>query len=274
MRKLIQVRLREHGKVERFDLNQKDIGYGDLCVVESGYGREYGTVVSDVELVEDDKIGEMEPKKLLRKANYRDQEQIEKNRRDAPGARRKCGERVEAHNLSMKIVGCEFSLDRSKVVFYFTSEGRVDFRELVKDLAAVFKARIELRQIGVRDEAKMVGGLGICGRIQCCKLFMRDFESINIRMAKTQRLPLNPGKIFGPCGRLLCCLKHECQVYKELVKNLPKDGSFVATHLGEGKVVDLNIIKQTVTVQIGEDRLVEIPASEIRIVEGKGREKK
>ncbi|MDP8218864.1 MAG: regulatory iron-sulfur-containing complex subunit RicT [Candidatus Theseobacter exili] len=273
VKKLIQIRLREHGKIDFFEQNEQDIGFADLCIVESDYGKEYGQAISNVALVPEEEIEDPAPKKIIRKANSRDIESIEKNRRETPEALKKCVERVQSRNMLMKMVAAEYSLDRSKVVFYFTAEGRVDFRELVKDLAGVFKARIELRQVGVRDEAKIVGGLGICGRVQCCKLFMRDFDPINIRMAKAQRLPLNPSKIFGPCGRLLCCLKHEYSVYKQIRKTLPNDGSIVETKAGKGQVIDLNVIKQTVIVNFDDGRIIETPASEVRVIDGKKKDK-
>jgi len=167
--------------------------------------------------------------------------------------------KIAEHNLDMKLVEAEYSFDKSKIIFYFTSEGRVDFRELVKDLARIFKARIELRQIGVRDEAKLFGGFGSCGKELCCRRFLKDFEPVTIRMAKEQGLPLNPPKISGVCGRLMCCLAYECKVYKELSRDLPKEGDKINTPEGKGKVVSVNILKRSVIVEVGtEGKQIEI----------------
>ncbi|MCK5547637.1 MAG: stage 0 sporulation protein, partial [Thermoplasmata archaeon] len=171
-------------------------------------------------------------------------------------------EKIKNHNLPMKLIGSEYSFDRSRIIFYFTSDGRVDFRELVKDLAATFKSRIELRQIGVRDEAKMVGGLGPCGRTLCCTTFLKDFEPINIRMAKDQRLSLNPSKISGVCGRLMCCLRYEHKCYRDMIKDLPELGAIVTTPLGTGKVVDLDPLASTVVVKMEDERQIKVQASE------------
>jgi cell fate regulator YaaT (PSP1 superfamily) len=266
--RVVEAILREQGKTEVFDARDITMHRGDTIIVETDYGKDYAHVLVEPYDKEPD---EKEEKihKVLRRANYRDVEKIKKNLDESKNAYKKCLKRIESHKLPMKLVQAEYSLDRNKVVFYFTSEGRVDFRELVKELAAIFKARIELRQIGVRDESKMLGGLGLCGMVCCCKRYLKYFDTINIRMAKLQRLPLTPTKIFGICGRLLCCLKYEYKHYRELSKNIPKEGTIVLTNMGEGKIIDLNIIKQTVTVSLEEGRQFEFPVSEIKILEEK-----
>ena len=195
-------------------------------------------------------------KKVMRKANPWDMHQIEKNKKKIGEVMDACSKKIQERRLPMKLIDAEFSFDRSKIIFYFTAEGRVDFRDLVKDLANAFKARIELKQIGVRDEAKILGGLGPCGRALCCATYLKDFEPVTIKMAKEQNLPLNPTKISGLCGRLMCCLGYEHKTYKELMKGLPREGEQLKTAKGTGKIVSVNALKRSVTVELEDGTLV------------------
>lgn len=263
MYRVVQVRVREAGRIHYFKVGDLSLEIGDRCIVESDRGLEYGEVVSEPEMILDAET--QEPlRNVVRKVTPEDEEQINKNREEAKKAFVICEEKILAHKLPMKLIYVEYSFDRHKLIFYFSAEGRIDFRELVKDLASVFKVRIELRQIGVRDEAKILGGLGCCGRPLCCATFLRDFVPVNIKMAKTQRLPLNPDKISGVCGRLLCCLKYEDDVYRKYMKDIPPEGTKVITEYGEGIVKDINVLKQTVTVDLGEDRVVTVPVKELK----------
>ncbi|MBN2097617.1 MAG: stage 0 sporulation family protein [Candidatus Omnitrophica bacterium] len=231
---------------------------GDYVIIEADRGKEYGQVISEAELVPESEI-EAPLRKVIRAASRDDLRQIQENKKQTKEAIETCTQKITEHKLEMKLVDAEFSFDRSKFIFYFTAEGRVDFRELVKDLARQFKARIELRQIGVRDEARLFGGYGSCGRMLCCKSFLKDFEPVTVRMAKDQNLPLNPAKISGVCGRLMCCLGYEYQVYKELLKDLPKPGEIVNTKEGKAKVISVNPLKRKVIVEVGEEpRQIEI----------------
>ncbi len=263
--RVVQVRLRERGKVQYFRLGDIDLKVDDYCVVQSDRGEEYGQVVGEIEHVPEENFPEP-LKMVLRKITINDRYQINKNIRDAEEARKVCLEKIHLHNLPMKLVDVEYSFDRSKIIFYFTSDGRVDFRDLVKDLARHFRSRIELRQIGVRDEAKMVGGLGSCGKRLCCVTFLKNFEPINIRMAKDQRLSLNPTKISGICGRLLCCLRFEHFNYTEMSKTLPRVGTLVSTPAGEGRVMDQEVLKQQVKVLLEDGRELKFPLSDISIL--------
>ena len=273
MIKVVQIRLREAGRVHYFKMGDIDLKVDDYCIIQAERGQEYGQVVSEPENVLEDDM-EQPLRMVLRKITINDRYQINKNIRDAAEAQKLCLKKIESHKLPMKLVDTEYSFDRSKIIFYFTAEGRVDFRELVKDLAKTFKARIELRQIGVRDEAKMTGGIGPCGRTVCCASFLKEFEPINIRMAKDQDLSLNPTKISGICGRLLCCLKYEHECYRELAKNLPPEGTLVRTRLGEGRVVEQDVLKQMVTVQLAEDRQYKFKIDEIRILKDQIQQKR
>jgi cell fate regulator YaaT (PSP1 superfamily) len=185
--------------------------------------------------------------------------QIEKNKKKVKEVMDACSKKIHERHLPMKLIDAEFTFDRSKIMFYFTAEGRIDFRDLVKDLANVFKTRIELKQIGVRDEAKMLGGFGPCGRVLCCATFLKDFEPVTIKMAKEQNLPLNPTKISGLCGRLMCCLSYEHKTYKELMKGAPKEGDTIKTEKGSGKVIGINAIKRCSTVELEDGSLIEVP---------------
>ncbi len=243
------------GSVFCYHAEGVQIKNGDLVIAEVERGIDYGQVVTDPVLTE--KVDES-VKKVLRIATDADLKQIQDNRKKAQEASVTCSKKIEEHKLDMKLVGAEYAFDRSKILFYFTAEGRVDFRELVKELAKIFKARIELRQIGVRDEAKILGGFGPCGKELCCCRFLKDFEPVTIRMAKDQNLPLNPPKISGLCGRLMCCLSFEHKHYKEMCKGLPREGERVETPEGKGKVISINILKRKASVLLEDGKLVEV----------------
>lgn len=249
MATVIGVRFRNAGKLYYFDPGQWWPTAGDAVIVETVRGMEYGEVVTGVKEVSDDAI--TPPlKKVIRIATAEDAQHQADNRAREKDAMAQCQKRIDEHKLPMKLVGCEYTFDNSKILFYFTSDKRVDFRALVKDLASHFHTRIELRQIGVRDEAKMMGGLGLCGRPVCCGAFLGDFQPVSIKMAKEQNLSLNPTKISGVCGRLMCCLKYEEDHYEATRKRMPKVGREVITPDGTGTVVELNILKETVRVRI------------------------
>jgi cell fate regulator YaaT (PSP1 superfamily) len=258
MYEVIQVRLRESGKITYFSTNGMKFKTGDIVIVEADRGLDYGQVLSDTEALLDADIGEP-LKKVIRKANPWDLMQVEKNNKKIKEVMDTCSRKIQDRRLQMKLIDAEFSFDRSKIIFYFTAEGRVDFRDLVRDLANSFKTRIELKQIGVRDEAKMLGGLGPCGRALCCATYLKDFEPVTIKMAKEQNLPLNPTKISGLCGRLMCCLGYEYKTYKELMKGLPRVGEKMKTPKGEGKIVSVNALKRAVTVELEDGSQVEMP---------------
>ena len=250
MVKVIGVRFRTAGKVYFFDPLDFEVKRDDHVIVETARGIEFGTVVSAPREVEDDKV--VQPlKPVLRIANQRDIEQEAANKEKEKEAFRICLEKIQAHGLEMKLIDAEYTFDNNKVLFYFTADGRIDFRELVKDLAGVFKTRIELRQIGVRDETKTVGGIGICGRPLCCHTYLSEFIPVSIKMAKEQNLSLNPTKISGVCGRLMCCLKHEEDTYEELNRKLPGIGDHVVTADGlQGEVQSVNVLRQLVKVVV------------------------
>ena len=250
MIKVIGVRFRTAGKIYFFDPLAFDIKRGNHVIVETARGVEYGTVVCDPREVEDEKV--IQPlKPVLRIATKRDDEQEAANKDKEKDAFKVCLEKIKKHNLEMKLIDAEYTFDNNKVLFYFTADGRIDFRELVKDLAAVFKTRIELRQIGVRDETKLMGGIGICGRPLCCHAHLSEFIPVSIKMAKEQNLSLNPTKISGVCGRLMCCLKHEEETYEELNRRLPSVGDQVTTKEGQrGEVQSVSVLRQMVKVLI------------------------
>ena len=267
MKKVIGVRFRTAGKVYYFDPLDLDIKKGSHVIVETARGIEYGTVVGDVKEVEDEKV--VAPlKSVLRIATEKDDEQEKKNKEKEKDAFKICLEKIKKHGLEMKLIDAEYTFDNNKVLFYFTADGRVDFRELVKDLASVFKTRIELRQIGVRDETKIRGGIGICGRPLCCHTHQSDFIPVSIKMAKEQNLSLNPTKISGVCGRLMCCLKYEEDTYEELNRKLPGVGDYVTTSDGlKGEVVGVNVLRQLVRVVVeegDEKEIHEYKAEELR----------
>jgi cell fate regulator YaaT (PSP1 superfamily) len=249
--KVIGVRFRQAGKIYYFDPVDLELQRGDHVIVETVRGIEYGKVVLGIRYVNEDEVV-LPLKKVIRIATPGDHKQVEENSAAAKEALKICAEKVREHQLEMKLVDAEYTFDRNKIIFYFTADGRVDFRELVRDLAAVFRTRIELRQIGVRDEAKMLGGIGPCGRILCCSSFLGDFEPVSIKMAKDQNLSLNPAKISGLCGRLMCCLKYENDHYEEAKQALPDIGEQVLTPNGDGRVVVLNLLEKRVQVQLSE----------------------
>lgn len=254
MVKVIGVRFRTAGKIYFFDPGRLNIKKGDHVIVETARGIEYGTVVGGVKEVEDDKV--VQPlKPVLRIATQKDSEQEAANKGKEKDAFKICLEKIKKHNLEMKLIDAEYTFDNNKVLFYFTADGRIDFRELVKDLASVFKTRIELRQIGVRDETKIVGGIGICGRALCCHTYLSEFIPVSIKMAKEQNLSLNPTKISGVCGRLMCCLKNEEETYEYLNSKLPVIGDFVTTDDGlKGEVHSVNVLRQLVKVVVTIDK--------------------
>lgn len=250
MTKVIGVRFRTAGKIYYFDPLSEEFKRHDHVIVETARGVEYGVVVLPNTEIEDEKI--VQPlKSIIRKATQADDETHARNREKEKEARKICLEKIQKHNLEMKLIDAEYTFDNNKVLFYFTADGRVDFRELVKDLASVFRTRIELRQIGVRDETKILGGIGVCGRPLCCHSYLSDFVPVSIKMAKEQSLSLNPTKISGICGRLMCCLKNEEETYEELNKNLPNTGDRVTTDDGfKGEVTSVNVLRQLIKVLI------------------------
>ena len=254
MAEVIGVRFKEVGKVYYFDPNGIQMKKGDMAIVETARGVECGEVAMENREIEDKDI--VHPlKKMIRKATQGDLKKVEENRKKERHAFEICEKKILDHKLEMKLVDVEYTFDNNKILFYFTADGRVDFRELVKDLASVFRTRIELRQIGVRDEAKMMGGLGICGRPFCCTSFLGEFQPVSIKMAKEQGLSLNPVKISGTCGRLMCCLKYEQAAYSDLLRTTPKNGAVVNTPEGRGVVVDVNLL--TGMLKVWTDRAPE-----------------
>lgn len=245
---VVSIKFKDAGRMYYFDPNSLNLSIGDKVIVESAGGLSLGTVCEDIHEVPDEKVVK-ELKKVLRVATDKDFKQIEENNKKAENAFKICERKISEHNLEMKLVSVDYSFDGSKITFFFTADGRVDFRELVKDLVSQFHARIELHQIGVRDEARMLGGLGICGRPYCCKQFLNDFEPVSIKMAKEQGLSLNPTKISGSCGRLMCCLKYEQNSYDELMKITPNVGSTVKANGEICSVIDANLITGNLIVK-------------------------
>lgn len=249
MKEIVGVRFKEVGKIYYFDPKPHQYKIGDCVIVETTRGVESGEIaVENRQISESQLVYPLKP--IIRKATERDREMIVENRKREQEAFTICEEKIARHHLEMKLVNVEYTFDRKKIMFYFTADGRVDFRELVKDLASVFRTRIELRQIGVRDEAKMLGGIGICGRPFCCASYLGSFQPVSIKMAKEQGLSLNPVKISGTCGRLMCCLKYEQDTYNELYKTTPKVGAIVSTPDGKGTVVEQNILTGVLKVQL------------------------
>jgi len=263
MEGLILVQLRNSGIAQLYHTGSLAVKAGDCVIVEHDRGLDYGTVVlpGHARCCAEDAPKEP-PKKIIRLAREGDLKQIEDNALKAREAYNACEKKILEHKLDMKLVKAEYSFDRSKILFYFTSDGRVDFRNLVKDLAKIFKARIELRQIGVRDEARLFGGYGSCGRELCCKKFLKDFEPVTIKMAKEEGLPLNPPKISGLCGRLMCCLSYEYETYKLLSKGLPHEGEHISTAQGKGKVISVNVFKRSVGVELEDGCYLEVSYKE------------
>ncbi len=261
MEKLIWVRLRDSGQT--YPCNPADFNArcGTNVIVEHDRGLDYGQIVPPCQAVNKSESKES-LKKIVRLATDADLKQIEENRKKAREAFLSCSRKIEERKIDMKLVQAEYSFDRNKIVFYFTATGRVDFRDLVKDLAKIFKARIELRQIGVRDEAKLFGGFGSCGRELCCTTFLKDFEPVTIKMAKEEGLPLNPPKISGICGRLMCCLNYEYETYKILSKGLPREGERVHLQQGKGKVISVNVFKRSATVELEDGVIINVSYKE------------
>ncbi|MCI5592551.1 MAG: stage 0 sporulation family protein [Ruminococcus sp.] len=249
MAEVVGVRFKEVGKVYYFDPDGHSLKKGDMVIVETARGVECGEVAMENRDVSEEEI--VKPlKKLVRVATDEDIDKVKENKKKEKEAFEICEKKILKHGLDMKLVDIEYTFDNSKILFYFTADGRVDFRERVKDLASVFHTRIELRQIGVRDESKMLGGIGICGRPFCCSSFLGDFQPVTVKMAKEQGLSLNPTKISGTCGRLMCCLKYEQNAYDHLLRITPKTGAIVETPEGRGKVVDVNLLRGIVKVQL------------------------
>lgn len=274
MIKVIGVRFRTAGKIYYFDPAELEIKQGDNVIVETARGIEYGRVVAGVREVEDDKV--VQPlKPVIRIATPEDDAVEKKNKEKEKEAFKICLEKIEKHGLEMKLIDVEYTFDNNKVLFYFTADGRIDFRDLVKDLASVFKTRIELRQIGVRDETKIIGGIGICGRPLCCHTHLAEFAPVSIKMAKEQNLSLNPTKISGCCGRLMCCLKNEEEAYEELNSKLPNIGDYVTTIDGlKGGVTSVSVLKQLVKVVVSlEDDEKEIREYKVEELKFKKRRK-
>lgn len=268
MAEIVGVRFQGAGKVYYFDPDGKPFSKGDPVIVETARGIECGEVAMDNREVPDDQI--VKPLKIIiRAATPDDLKVVEENHAREKEAYRICVQKIAAHKLEMKLVDVEYTFDRSKILFYFTADGRVDFRELVKDLAGVFRTRIELRQIGVRDESKLLGGLGICGRPFCCSTFLGDFQSVSIKMAKEQGISLNPVKISGTCGRLMCCLKYEQNAYEHLLRVTPRNGTAVDTKEGRGVVVDSNLLTGMLKIRLNKKpdaAPISVHRREVRIV--------
>ena len=275
MKNIIGVIFKKLGKIYFFNPKNLKVKKGDKVIVETAQGEEYGEVMIPNRFVEDDKI--VAPlKKVIRIANYKDHKHNEECKNKEKEAFKTCQKKIKEHKLDMTLTDVEYKFDDSKILFYFMADGRIDFRELVKDLAAIYKTRIELRQIGVRDEVKRIGGNGVCGRELCCCSFLSDFEAVSIKMAKEQNLSLNPTKISGNCGRLMCCLKYENEVYEDKLKRLPNIGAIVKTEDGEGEVDNIETLKEVVRVKIkdGEGYLYKkYNAKDIKIIKDAVEEK-
>lgn len=274
MIKVIGVRFRQAGKIYNFSPADFQVKVEDHVIVETARGIEYGSVVQGIREVADDKVI-MPLKSVIRIATEEDDKKAIENNEKEKKAFKICKEKIAKHGLEMKLIETEYTFDNNKVLFYFTADGRIDFRELVKDLASVFKTRIELRQVGVRDETKMLGGIGICGRPLCCNTYLSEFIPVSIKMAKEQSLSLNPTKISGICGRLMCCLKNEQEAYEELNSNLPDIGEKVKTFDGfKGEVVSVNVLRQKVKIVVEVDDEREIKEYAIDELKFKPKKKK
>lgn len=273
MAKIVGVRFKQAGKVYYFDPAEYEIKKGGFVVVETARGTELGEVVIAPCEIRDENV--VKPlKRVMRTATERDMSIREENKKKEKEAFAICCERIKKHGLEMKLVEVEYTFDGAKVLFYFTADGRVDFRELVKDLASIFRTRIELRQIGVRDETKTIGSIGVCGRSLCCTKFLGEFEPVSIKMAKEQGLSLNPTKISGACGRLMCCLKYEQENYEELLRITPRVGAVVKTPDGRGEVESVNLLRGLVKVKIEgekEKALQEYPVKKVKIIKNNRR---
>ena len=272
MTEVISISFKSGGKDYFFDPDGNKVKIGDKVIVEMQRGKELATVSEDNHLVPEDKI--VQPlRKMVRFANQKDFARVEENRKKEAEAFRVCEKKIAEHNLDMKLTKVEYSFDASQIVFFFTADGRVDFRELVKDLAAEFHTRIELRQIGVRDEAKMLGGIGICGQPYCCKQFLNDFEAVSIKMAKEQGLSLNPTKVSGSCGRLMCCLKYEQDAYEHLASFTPRVGAIVKTRDGKATVIDSNLISGNLIVKLTDTESMpfKVHRDDVKLLSYKGK---
>ena len=274
MKRIIGVRFKRLGKIYFFDPKWLEVKKGESVVVETSQGEEIAEVVVPNRMIEEEKI--VAPlKKVLRLASQKDLKHAEECRKKEKEAFGVCNKKIKEHKLEMTLTDVEYKFDNSKILFYFTAEGRVDFRDLVKDLAAIYKTRIELRQIGVRDEVKRIGGNGVCGRELCCCSFLNDFETVSIKMAKEQNISLNPSKISGNCGRLMCCLKYEQNVYEEKAKKLPNIGAIVKTPDGQGEVEGLETLKEVVKVKIKDGEIFKIKrydSKDIKVIKNAARE--
>ena len=263
MKRIIGVRFKRLGKIYFFDPKWLEVKKGEKVVVETTQGEEIAEVVVPNRMIEEEKL--TSPlKKVLRLASSRDLKHAEECRKKEKEAFELCNKKIKEHKLDMTLTDVEYKFDNSKILFYFTADGRVDFRDLVKDLAAVYKTRIELRQIGVRDEVKRIGGNGVCGRELCCCSFLRDFETVSIKMAKEQNISLNPSKISGNCGRLMCCLKYEQEVYEDKLKKMPNIGAIVKTPDGQGEVDGIEPLKEVVKVKIKNGEIYKFKRYEIK----------
>ncbi|WP_125154557.1 PSP1 domain-containing protein [Clostridium rectalis] len=272
MVKVVGVRFKKAGKIYYFSPGELQIEKGSSVIVETARGVEFGEcVIGSKEIGEDEIVTPL--KSVIRRASQEDIIKHRENKEKEENAFNICLDKIQEHNLQMKLIDVEYTFDNNKVIFYFTADGRVDFRELVKDLAAIFRTRIELRQIGVRDEAKMIGGLGPCGRAMCCSTYLGDFAPVSIKMAKEQNLSLNPTKISGICGRLMCCLNFEQETYEGIRKRLPKVGSIIKSEYGDGEVISNSVVKESVKAKIkptdgGEEFIEEIPIEKLRLISG------
>jgi len=261
--KVVSVNFSKLGKKYYFDTARLDLKFGDKVIVETIRGLELGFVAENPKMIEESElISALKP--VVRKASERDYEQFEANQKEQPEILARCQSLISKNHLDMKLLNCEYTLDRSKLIIYFNAEGRVDFRDLVKDLANQFRVRIELRQVGTRDGAKVLGGIGPCGLLTCCTTFLAEFETVSIKMAKNQNLSLNPTNISGLCGKLFCCINYEDANYKEYRKSMPKLDSFVFTTVGRGKVVQVNFLAQTVKVEYPDRTAAIYPVAEVQ----------
>lgn len=265
MIKIVGVRFKKAGKIYYFNPLDFNIEKGDDVIVETARGLEFGKVVIGVkEVDESELVSPLKP--IIRIADENDRKKYDDNKEKAKETFAICQEKIKEHGLSMFLIDCEYTFDRNKLIFYFTAEGRIDFRDLVKDLASIFKTRIELRQIGVRDEAKAIGGLGTCGRKLCCSSWLGDFRPVSIKMAKDQSLSLNPTKISGICGRLFCCLKYEHEVYAAAIEKMPGVGSIVLTEDGKGKVIEVNAILEQIRVEFNDKTIKVYPGESVKVL--------
>ena len=263
MKRIIGVRFKRLGKIYFFDPKWLEVQKGEKVVVETTQGEEIAEVVVPNRMIEEEKL--TSPlKKVLRLASSRDLKHAEECRKKEKEAFELCNKKIKEHKLDMTLTDVEYKFDNSKILFYFTADGRVDFRDLVKDLAAIYKTRIELRQIGVRDEVKRIGGNGVCGRELCCCSFLRDFETVSIKMAKEQNISLNPSKISGNCGRLMCCLKYEQEVYEDKLKKMPNIGAIVKTPDGQGEVDGIEPLKEVIKVKIKDGEIYKFKRYEVK----------